>query len=61
MSDQEKRLLEIVMRVALEYKLTDEETRILVGQVLAGDIVLKLNSIGRGEVLCKGIINKDIF
>lgn len=41
MSDQEKRLLEIVIRVALEYKLTDEETRILVGRVLAGDIVLK--------------------
>lgn len=41
MSDQERRLLEIVIRVALKYKLADEETRILVGQVLIGDVVLK--------------------
>ena len=41
MSEHEKRLLELVIRIALKYKLADEETRILVGQVLAGDIVLK--------------------
>lgn len=41
MQGQERRLLEIVIRIAAEYKLADEETRILVGQVLAGDIVLK--------------------
>lgn len=41
MLEHEKRLLEIVIRIPAEYKLADEETRILVGQVLAGDIVLK--------------------
>lgn len=41
MSEHEKKLLEIVIRIALKYKLADEETKILVGQVLAGDIVLK--------------------
>lgn len=41
MSDQERKLLELVIRIALKYKLADEETKKLVGQVLAGDIVLK--------------------
>ena len=41
MSEHEKKLLELVIRIAAEYKLADEETKILVGQVLAGDIVLK--------------------
>ena len=41
MQDPERRLLEIVIRIAAEYKIADEETKKLVGQVLAGDIVLK--------------------
>lgn len=49
MSDQERRLLEIVIRIALKYKIADEETRILVGQVLAGDIVLKYRDLNEGD------------
>lgn len=41
MSDQERKSLELVIRIAAEYKIADEETKKLVGQVLAGDIVLK--------------------
>ena len=49
MSDQERKLLELVIRIAAEYKLADEETRILVGQVLAGDIVLKHSNSNEGD------------
>ena len=49
MSDPERRLLEPVIRIAAEYKLADEETKILVGQVLAGDIVLKYRDLNEGD------------
>ena len=49
MSDQERKLLELVIRIAAEYKLADEETKILVGQVLAGDIVLKYRDLNEGD------------
>lgn len=49
MSEHERRLLEIVIRIALKYKIADEETKILVGQVLAGDIVLKHSNSNEGD------------
>lgn len=49
MSDQERKLLELVIRIALKYKVADEETRILIGQVLAGDIVLKYRDLNEGD------------
>lgn len=49
MQDPERKLLELVIRIAAEYKLADEETKILVGQVLAGDIVLKYRDLNKGD------------